>query len=211
MTTEKMEGVVEKIRENEETWDEKIRRGTGPVQASFLELTKNTTEYAGYHPDVVWGNLQTREYATAMLRLVIDFHEIPDDIESGVAARIERAQCIGREGRTYRVLLGEQALLTNVGGSEVMRGQLQRLSDATTLPGLTLGVIPARAQLLVYPGGGFGIFDDRRVELEGYRGAETITTPERISVFRKAFNLLQQSAIYGQSARDLIVGALDKI
>lgn len=186
------------------SWDGLLRSGTGPVQQSFLDLVANTRDYVGYHPDIVWGNLQTREYAAAMLRLVVDFLGIPDDIEAGVAARTARAQYIGQEGRTYHVLLGEQALLTNIGGAEVMRGQLRHLLDATHRPGLTLGIIPARARLQVYPGDGFSLFDDRRAEVEGYRGAETITNPERLEVFRKAFGLLQPSALYGQEARDLI-------
>lgn len=190
------------------SWDDLLRSGTGPVQQSFLDLVANTHDYFGYHPDIVWGNLQTPEYATAMLRLVVDFHGIPDDIEAGVAARTARAQYIGQEGRTYHVLLGAQALLTNIGGAEVMRGQLRHLRDATRLPGLTLGIIPAGARLRVYPGDGFSVFDNRRVEVEGYRGAETITDPERLEVFRKAFDLLQPSASYGQEARNLIESAL---
>jgi hypothetical protein len=189
-------------------WDDLLRTGTGPVQQSFLDLVANTRDYIGYHPDIVWGNLQTPEYAAAMLRLVVDFHEIPDDIEAGVAARTARARYIGQEGRTYHVLLGEQALLTNIGGAEVMRGQLQSLLNASHRPGLTLGIIPARARLRVYPGDGFGLFDDRRAEVEGFRGAETITEPERLKVFRKAFSLLRTSALYGQEARDLIEATL---
>jgi hypothetical protein len=106
------------------------------------------------------------------------------------------------------VLLGEQALLTNIGGAEVMRGQLRYLLDATHRPGLTLGIIPARARLQVYPGDGFSLFDDHRAEVEGYRGAETITDPERLRIFRKAFGLLQPSALYGQEARDLIEASM---
>ncbi|MFJ7275399.1 DUF5753 domain-containing protein [Kitasatospora sp. NPDC098663] len=190
------------------TWDGLLQQGTGPVQESFLDLVRTTRHYLGYSPNVVWGNLQTPQYAEAMLRLVVDFHGIPDDIEAGVAARTARAQFIGQEGRTYHVLLGEQALLTNIGGPEVMHGQLRRLTDALSLPGLTLGIVPARARLLVYPGDGFSIFDDRRVEVEGFRGGETITAPERLAVFRKAFDRLQPSAVYGAAARDLIETAL---
>ncbi|TQF05898.1 DNA-binding protein [Kitasatospora acidiphila] len=189
-------------------WDNLLQSGTGPVQQGFLDLAKNTHDFVGYSPDVVWGNLQTPEYAAAMLRLVVDFHEIPDDIEAGVAARTARAQYIGQEGRTYHVLLGEQALLTNIGGADVMRGQLQRLLDATTLPGLTLGIIPARARLLIYPAEGFSFFDDCRIEVEGFRGSETITEPPRLAVFRKAFGLLQSSAVYGQQARELIAATM---
>lgn len=189
-------------------WNDLLQQGTGPVQQSFLDLAKNTRDYVGYHPDVVWGNLQTPQYAAAMLRLVVGFHEIPDDVEAGVAARTARAQYIGQDGRTYHVLLGEQALLTNIGGADVMRGQLRRLLEGAALPGLTLGIIPARAPLNVYPGDGFSLFDDRRAEVEGYRGGETITDPARLQVFRKAFALLQPSAVYGQDMLDLIKATL---
>lgn len=189
-------------------WDDLLRTGTGPVQQTFLDLVRTTRAYVGYSPDLVSGLLQTSEYAAAVLRLVVDFYGTPDDIEAGVAARTARAQYIGQESRTFHILLGEQALFTNLGGPEVMRGQLRRLLDAMDLAGLSLGIIPARAHLLVHPGGGFSIFDDHRVEVEGYRGAETITEEGRVALFRKAFGLLQPSADYGQAARDLITTAL---
>ncbi|MFD9367467.1 DUF5753 domain-containing protein [Streptomyces sp. NPDC060020] len=189
-------------------WDDLLRTGTGPVQQTFPDLVRTTRAYVGYSPDLVSGLLQTSEYASAVLRLVVDFYGTPDDIEAGVAARTARAQYIGQDGRTFHVLLGEQALYTNFGGPEVMREQLGRLRDATDLTGLTLGIIPAQARLRVHPGGGFSIFDDRRVEVEGYRGAETITDEDRVALFRKAFALLQPSAVYGQAARDLITVAL---
>ncbi|MFJ7777631.1 Scr1 family TA system antitoxin-like transcriptional regulator [Streptomyces yangpuensis] len=59
-----------------------------------------------------------------------------------VAARTARAQYIGQEGRSFHILLGEQALHTEFGGPEVMRGQLHRLLEATDLPALSLGIIP---------------------------------------------------------------------
>ncbi|MFD7026643.1 DUF5753 domain-containing protein [Streptomyces sp. NPDC059917] len=188
-------------------WDDLLRTGTGPVQQTFLDLVRATRDYEGYSPDLVSGLLQTPGYAAAVLRLVVDFYGTPDDVEAGVAARTARARYIGRDGRTFHILLGEQALYTHLGGPEVMRGQLRRLLDATDLPGLSLGIVPARARLLVHPGGGFSIFDDRRVEVEGYRGAETITDEGRVSPFRKAFALLRPSAVYGPAARDLIAKA----
>ncbi|MFF1480769.1 Scr1 family TA system antitoxin-like transcriptional regulator [Streptomyces sp. NPDC058301] len=119
------------------------------------------------------------------------------------------SRVVHRPGRrTFHILLGEQALYTHLGGPEVMRHQLRRLQDATYLPGLSLGIIPACARLLFHPGGGFSIFDDSRVEVEGYRGAETIADQGRAGVFRKAFGLLQPSGVYAQAARDLITSAL---
>lgn len=88
------------------------------------------------------------------------------------------------------------------------RASDQLPDEALSLPGLTLGIVPARARLLVYPGDGFSVFDDRRVEVEGFRGGGTITEPDRLAVFRRAFECLQQSAVYGLAARELIETAL---
>ncbi|WP_404868489.1 DUF5753 domain-containing protein [Kitasatospora griseola] len=188
-------------------WPALLKQGTGPTQAAFRTLVAQTHHYRGYSPDLIWGNLQTRDYATEVLRLVVDLHEIPRDIEAGAAERVARAQYLGRDGRTYHVLLGEQALLTGIGGAAVMRPQLEHLLDALSVPGLVLGVIPARARLAVYPGDGFGIFDNNRVEVEGYRGGETITD-HRVPLFHRAHARLAESAVYGDDARALITAAL---
>ncbi|WP_395297191.1 DUF5753 domain-containing protein [Kitasatospora hibisci] len=188
-------------------WPALLQSGTGPVQAAFRRLVESTTHYLGYSPNIVWGNLQTLPYAKEVLRLVVDLHGIPRDVEAGAAERVARAQYIGSGGRTYHVLLGEQTLLTGIGGPEVMRPQLERLHDTLSWPGLTLGIIPARARLAVYPGDGFGIHDETRVEVEGFRGGETITD-HRVELFHRAFELLQQSAVYGDEARALITQAL---
>ncbi len=188
-------------------WSALLQQGTGPIQAAFRSLVEQTTHYRGFSPDLVWGNLQTRAYAEEVLRLVVDLHGIPRDIEAGAAERVARAQYIGTGGRTYHVLLGEQALLTGIGGPEVMRPQLEHLLDTMSWSGLTVGIIPARARLAVYPGDGFGIHDDTRVEVEGYRGGETITD-RRVPLFHRAFDLLQRSAVYGDDARALITSAL---
>ncbi len=46
------------------------------------------------------------------------------------------------------------------------------------------------------------------MEVEGYRGCETITDPKRVGLFHRAFRLLQESAVYGQDARAVITEAL---
>ncbi|MGW2397187.1 DUF5753 domain-containing protein [Kitasatospora sp. NPDC001664] len=188
-------------------WQGLLRQGAGPIQAEFRRLVEETTHYHGFSPDLVWGNLQTHAYAREVLRLVADLHDIPRDIDAGAAERVARAQYLGQGGRTYHVLLGEQALLTGIGGPAVMRPQLTHLLEAMSLPGLTLGIVPARARLLVYPGDGFGIFDGARVEVEGYRGGETITD-DRVPIFRRAFDRLKQSAVYFDDARAIITTAL---
>ncbi|WP_441247864.1 Scr1 family TA system antitoxin-like transcriptional regulator [Kitasatospora sp. McL0602] len=55
---------------------------------------------------------------------------LPDDSQAGAAERTSRARYFGQDGRTYHVLLGEQALLTGIsGGPELMRAQLDPVGD----------------------------------------------------------------------------------
>ncbi|MEV0220010.1 DUF5753 domain-containing protein [Streptomyces sp. NPDC050704] len=197
-----------KSRQPHDKWNKLLHEGTGPVQDEFLELVRRTRHSRHYCDNIVWGNLQTTDYARAVFRRVVDFHQIPDDVEAGVARRTARAQFIGQGGRTYHALLGEQALRTNLGGTETMRGQLAHLLAALDLPGLKLGVIPTRAELALYPGHSFSIFDRAQVEVETFSAGLNITGKDEIAVYEKAFSVLERSAVYGQEARGLIESEL---
>src|SRR6266487_4895052 len=133
-------------------WRRTLQTGTRIRQQQSLALYRKTRVFRVYHPTVVWGSLQTAEYAAAVLQQVVDFYEIPDDVDAGVAARMERQQFLYRGDRRYNVILGEQALYTNIGGPEVMRGQLDRLLATMSLPRLSLGIIPTRFQYRIWPG-----------------------------------------------------------
>ncbi|MGW7048753.1 DUF5753 domain-containing protein [Streptomyces avermitilis] len=198
-------------RHEQRRWDRYLEEGTGRVQDEFLDLVRKTKNSRHYCPNIVWGNLQTEGYARAVLRRVVDFHETHDDVEAGVARRTARAQFLGQGGRTYRALLGEQALRTNLGGTEVMRGQLRHLLQALELTGLKLGIIPARAELALYPGHSFSIFDSRLVVVETFSAGLDVTSGEEVAAYEKAFVWLERSAVYGAEARRLIEAELDAV
>ncbi|MGW7408360.1 Scr1 family TA system antitoxin-like transcriptional regulator [Streptomyces sp. NPDC054833] len=79
---------------------------------------------------MIWGTLQTEAYATVILHQVVDFLGVPDDVPAGVAKQMERQKVLYDGEHHYEVILGEQALYTNVGGPEVMRSQMERLDRA---------------------------------------------------------------------------------
>jgi len=189
-------------------WRRTLRTGTKIRQQQSLGLYEKTHVFRVYNPHVIWGTLQTAEYATATLRQVIDFYEITNDVDSGVAARMERQQFLYKGDRRYNVILTQQSLLTNIGGPDVMRGQLDRLLAILSLPRLSLGIIPAKAPGAIWPGNPITMFDNRTVMVETYSAEITVTQPREIALYAKAFGLLQQSAVYGQPARHLISKAL---
>ncbi|MER7646805.1 MULTISPECIES: Scr1 family TA system antitoxin-like transcriptional regulator [Streptomyces] len=93
-------------------------------------------------PTMVRGTLQTEAYATVILRQVVDFLGVPDDVPAGVAKRMRRQEVLYDGDHHYDVILGEQAPYTNVGGPELMQAQTDRLLRDIDLPSLTLGTLP---------------------------------------------------------------------
>lgn len=207
--TEDLIALVRHIEELWLEWRRQLHKGAAQRQGKALPVYAKTKVFRIWHPTVVWGTLQTAEYAAETFKQVIDYYEIPDDIESAVAKRLERQQYLYTGNRIFNVLLAEQALYTNFGGPEVMRGQLDRLLAVMTLPRLSLGIVPKRAQMHIWPGNSFSMFDTRLVLVETYSAEFSVTQPREIVLYAKAFDLLKTSAVYGRPARELIRSALD--
>ncbi|WP_308295522.1 helix-turn-helix domain-containing protein [Streptomyces sp. MUM 178J] len=206
-----VDDLVATVRHIDELWLEwrrQLQTGAEKRQSKALPVYAKTKVFRIWHPTLVWGTLQTPEYAAKTFEQVVAFYEIPNDTEAAVAKRLERQQYLYRGGRIFNVLLGEQALYTNFGGPEVMIGQLDRLLSAMRLPRLSLGLIPRSAVLSVWPGNSFSMFDDRLVLVETYSAEFSVTQPREIELYAKAFASLKQSAVYGNSARDLIFTAM---
>ena len=108
-------------------WRRMLGTGTRRRQKTSLELEAQTRLLRWYEPLLIPGILHTVEYATAVMRRVIDFYQIPDDLDAGVAARMERQQILYRGDHRFHFIIAHQALLTTVGDADVMIGQLDRL------------------------------------------------------------------------------------
>lgn len=140
-------------------WRRRLRTGTRRRQEKSLALEAETRLMRWYEPVLMPGILHTTEYATAVMRKVIDFYEVPDDLEAGVAARMERQQILYNGNHRFHFILGEQALRTRVGEVSVMAGQLDRLLTVLSLARVSLGIIPARSEYRV-PTNQFIMFDE---------------------------------------------------
>ncbi|MEW1722204.1 helix-turn-helix transcriptional regulator [Streptomyces sp. NPDC093109] len=211
---DQIEDLIATVRHIEELWLEwrrQLSNGAAPRQERALPVYAKTKVFRIWHPTVIWGTLQTAEYAAETFKQVIDYYEIPDDTESAVAKRLERQQYLYRGDRMFHVVLAEQALYTNVGGPDVMRGQLDRLLAVMTLPRLSLGIVPKQAEMRIWPGNSFSMFDSKLVLVETYSAELSVSQPREIALYAKAFDLLKASAVYGRPARGLIGSALDAL
>jgi uncharacterized protein DUF5753 len=185
--------------------------GTRRRQRTSLELEAQTRLMRWYEPVLMPGILHTAEYAGAILRRVIEFYGIPDDLDAGVAARMERQQILYRGDHRFHFVVAQQALHTMIGDNTgVMIGQLDRILAVLALPRVRLGIIPIDADYRV-PTNQFIIFDDRLVQVETVSAELSISQPREIALYDRAFQELSRQAVYGPATRALVVAALDRL
>ncbi|WP_067692607.1 helix-turn-helix domain-containing protein [Nocardia jejuensis] len=99
-----------------------------------------------YQPALVPGLLQTPDYARALIRAVKPA-ESPVEHERRVELRTKRQAMVTRRRQPLHldVLLHECVLRSNVGGADVMAGQLRQLAEIGKLPNVCVRVLPFSA------------------------------------------------------------------
>ncbi|MEV6485043.1 DUF5753 domain-containing protein [Streptomyces sp. NPDC051576] len=189
-------------------WQQRLSSGTEDIQDEVIRWYQQTPYGKGYVPNMIWGTLQTEAYATVILRRVVDFLGVPDDVQAGVAKRMERQQVLYDGEHRYDVILGEQGLYTNVGGPEVMCEQMERLLRDIDLPSLTLGVLATTAEVSVVPMPGFNMRGSDSVHYELVSSGVDFTDSAELALHERAFTALSNAASYGEDAKGLITKAL---
>jgi len=120
----------------------------GDVLPGWFETYVGLEEAAAlvrtYELQFVPGLLQTEDYARAVIALG-NSSSPPEEIEQRVSLRMTRQKLLARgDAPRLWAVVDEAALRRPIGGRDVMRGQIERLIEATKLPGVILQVLPFR-------------------------------------------------------------------
>ncbi|HET9558475.1 MAG TPA: helix-turn-helix transcriptional regulator, partial [Actinomycetota bacterium] len=109
---------------------------------TYVDLEQAATLIRSYEGQFVPGLLQTDDYMRAVVHGA-HLEESGEEVGRRVRLRMARQILLTREDppRLWAVV-DEAALRRPVGGREVMRGQLERLIEATKLPNVTLQILP---------------------------------------------------------------------
>lgn len=192
-------------------WQRQLRTGLKSLQTKSVPLYERTKLFRGYENTVIPGMFHTAEYAATIFSWWSTFLDLPGDTDDAVAARMARQQVLYTGDRRFVFVLEEQTLRTRVGSTDVMLGQLDRVLAVMSLPRVSLGIIPAAGERKCLAQGSFWIFDERVVHVETTSAAVEVTQPREIAIYLRAFALLQESAVYGQPARELIGRAIAEL
>lgn len=108
----------------------------------YVGLEAEASDVKTYEAETVPGLLQTKNYARAMFLLTAG----QDDVDRKVEVRMERQAILRRESpATMSAVLNEAVLLRSVGGTAVMREQLDHLLKMAALPNVTIQILPFAA------------------------------------------------------------------
>jgi transcriptional regulator with XRE-family HTH domain len=200
-------------REVEQMWTEhrrNLRAGLVHVQARDSDLYARTGLLRVYHSSTVPGILHTQAYSAAGLATVAVVHGRPvEEAEPAAAAKAKRQQLItAPTGRnTYAFVIEAGALEHGFGGMDIMNRQLDFLIEVTRMPHVSLGIIPPLPDRPIRPGEDFYIFDTELVRSEMWTGTMATRRAEQIAFYVKIFAMLNQMAVVGDAARELIEDA----
>ncbi|WP_031033699.1 helix-turn-helix domain-containing protein, partial [Streptomyces olivaceus] len=103
----------------------------------YADMEARATYISTYQAQLVYGLLQTKEYARAVLSVE------GGNVSEMIAARMERQRILQRDQPpALWVVLDEAALLREIGGRDVMRGQLAHLLSFAAAPWVRIQVLP---------------------------------------------------------------------
>jgi len=144
----------------------------------FMGLEAAATVIRTYEVQFVPGLLQTKDYARAVIAPVDNpITTSAEEIERRVRLRMDRQQLLARPGASQMwAVVDEAALRRPIGGTDVMRAQLEALIDATKLPNITLQVLPFRVGGHPAAGGTFTILRFREQDVPDVVYLEQLTS-----------------------------------
>jgi transcriptional regulator with XRE-family HTH domain len=188
------------------TWKRQLKTGMSTRQRKSLDLEGGTRILRIFECGIIPGILQTPDYARRVLEISASLAGAPaDDLDDAVLVRMQRQQILYEHRQKVQIVVTEGSLLHPLVGSSTMREQIDRLVSATTLPSVSMGVIPARRMLGVAPTHGFYIFDDQLVMTETISAELTITDPAEIELYMLRYRILAEAAVYRDDARALLL------
>jgi hypothetical protein len=199
---EVIESLINLNREsNQQDWLTQYRGLMPPGMPGFVGLEPEARSMKAYHPSLIYGLLQTEQYALAKNEVDKPIEEYTTElIRSSVELRMKRQEVLTRENPVkLHVILGEAALRYVVGGAEVMREQYAKIEELSGLDHITVQVLPFRRSYRSTHDFAileFGNALPPRVQADSAWGSvSTSDKPREVDRFHRRFDAMAASAL----------------
>lgn len=186
-----------------------------PDYAAYINAEAEAQSVWNWDPQIVPGLLQTAEYARAVMRpWTAMFPGPPGETDRRIEARMLRQQLLTRDPPLeLSVVIDESVLHRRFGDSSVMRGQLERLAEASELPNVEIRVYPLDRDTPPLTTGAFSYMQflhvhdvplQDMVSVEHLEGSYYLEDEEQTYRYRAAFEYLVRHSLDPAQSRALI-------
>ncbi|MFE2045948.1 helix-turn-helix domain-containing protein [Streptomyces sp. NPDC059477] len=186
------------------SWRRQLASGHRPVQDTWNVAVDQARTIHAWEESVIPGMLQTADYARHIFLRYADLYGTARDTEAAVRSRLERQSWLYQGGRRFHALVWEPALRALVCPPSTLAAQLDRLAGHVGMDTIELGVIPMSASLKIPTANGFWILDHRLVITEDWHAELWLDDAETVVSYRKVWDTLRESAVYGADAQNVI-------
>ncbi|MGW3392785.1 helix-turn-helix domain-containing protein [Streptomyces hydrogenans] len=189
------------------SWRRQLASGHRAVQEANVVQEAQAETIHLFESGIIPGIFQTPDYARGVLTDVSNRHGTPRDIEEGVRARMRRQEALYQPDHHFHALIWEAALYAVRCEPPAMAAQLDRLAGFIGLDTVTLGIIPFGVRTPFSPKHGFWIIDDHLVIADTWNAELWLDTDEDVTLYRKLWHLMHQTAVFEHQAHRLIARA----
>ena len=201
---EELAARLQGLESHSRSWNRQLRAGHKPVQDALTVEYERSTVLRAWEGAMVVGMLQTPQYARHVFDRYTKLHRSPKDLDAAVRARMKRQEMLYRPGRVFHIVMWEAALHAGVAPPHVRVAQLDRLVGAIGLDTVKLGIVPLGAEVALPPANGFWLYDDRLAIVEDWHAELWLDDAPSLSLYRRVWDSLAQSAVYGSHAHVLV-------
>ncbi|MEU6299376.1 helix-turn-helix domain-containing protein [Streptomyces erythrochromogenes] len=176
----------------------------------YAEMEARAAYISTFQAQLVYGLLQTEEYARAVLGVRGE-----GDLDANVAARMERQRILDRENPPLLwVVMSEAVLHQETGGRDVMRNQLAHLLDLRGREWVRVQILPFEAGAHVGLDGSFTVlrFEDTPdiVYTEDFVQGHMTANPQALREGSLRYDHLQAAALSLEDSAALIARVLEE-
>ncbi|WP_244414552.1 MULTISPECIES: helix-turn-helix domain-containing protein [Streptomyces] len=183
-----------------------------PIWAEeFIAYERQALSLGWYENGVIPGLLQTEDYAGATFRSKIP-HLSEEKIEQSITDRLNRQQILHKQiPVSASFVISEAVVLSNIGGREVMRGQIAHLRQCAELTGVSIQVLPLKREHHAGLNGPFVLLEtadhQHLAYTEAQRSSELTSDPDEVSILAQKYGMLRMQALDAEET----VGLLDRL
>ncbi|MEU6298198.1 helix-turn-helix domain-containing protein [Streptomyces erythrochromogenes] len=174
----------------------------------LAKLEARAVEIGSYGNHNIHGLLQTPEYASALFRMRRPAYS-QDEMDHNLAARLARQSIFERTPGPALSFVQEQVTLTRpIGGTMVLRRQLEHLLEVIQLPNVEFQVMPTNREEHAGMGGRIQVLkfaDGSAVgRSDGAFHGRTVSDPKQLRILELRYGIIRAQALTPRESRAFI-------